>query len=180
MSICRRLKIGAATLASVLATCATAALPTASADTCTVTAALLTGQTETFVVDEAPGTPPSQMVPAGVQYRSVTASCRSTTTIPTTTSSTGPHLVDLSGHLSFGPGTDSLGALIVYGPGGGRVGRFVDDTTPDEAKVVQEEYAAGVPLIIAAIAPGTPHVRFAHALNAQEWYPYHSGYAPRS
>lgn len=177
MSRRRKLKIVSLTVASVLATCAITALSTASADTCSVAAVLPTGQRETFVVNAAPGTPPPQMVPAGVQYQSVSASCAPDT--PTTANSTQPRLFDLTGDLRFGPATDSLGALIVYGPSG-PVGRFVDDTTTNESTVIQEEYAAGVPLIIAAIPPGTPHVRFAHALNAQEWYPYNSGYAPRS
>lgn len=162
-----------------MATCAVAWLPTASADTCTLTVALPSGQTEVFTVNAAPGTPPSQMVPPGVQFQSESASCTpdSTTTTP---SSTQPHLVDLTGDLSFGPGDDAFGAQMVYGPGGLPIGRFVDDTTPNEATVIDEEWSSGVPLIIAGIAPGTPHLRFAHALNAQEWYPYNSGVPPQS
>jgi hypothetical protein len=86
----RKLKIGATTLASMLATVAVAALPTASADTCTVTVTLLSGQTETFVVNAPPGTPPSQMVPAGIgPVQNVTASCQpSTSTTPPVTTPT--------------------------------------------------------------------------------------------
>jgi hypothetical protein len=171
------LKTAAITLACVLATCAVV-VPAASADSCTVTVVLLTGQTQTFVVEEPPGTPTSQMIPAGMQVQSASASCSPDAT--TSTSSATPHLVDLTGTLSFGPGTDALGALIVYGRQGLPVGRFVDDTTANEATVVTEEYAAGVGLIIAAIPPGKPHLRFAHALNAQEWYPYNSGYDSHS
>jgi hypothetical protein len=165
------LKTVATTLASVLATWGVAAVPAASADSCTVTVVLLTGQTQTFVVEAPPGTPASQMIPAGMQVQSASASCS-----PDPTISTSPHLFDLTGDLSFGPGSDSLGALIVYGREGVPVGRFVDDTAANEATVVAQEYAAGVGLIIAAIPPGKPHLRFAHALNAQEWYPYNSGY----
>jgi Transglycosylase SLT domain/Peptidase family M23 len=89
VSSSRKLKIGATTLALALVPTAVAALPTALADTCTVTVVLLTGQTETFVVNAPPGTPPSQMVPAGVSYQSVTASCQpSTSTTPSATTTT--------------------------------------------------------------------------------------------
>jgi murein DD-endopeptidase MepM/ murein hydrolase activator NlpD len=74
---------------------AMASIPIASADQCTVTVVLLTGQTLTFTVNEPPGTPASQMVPSGTgPVKTVRATCShpssssSTTTTKTTTTST--------------------------------------------------------------------------------------------
>ncbi len=69
-----------------------ASIPIASADQCKVTVVLLTGQTLTFTVNAPPGTPASQMVPAGTgPVKSVQATCQqpatSTTTSTTTTTS---------------------------------------------------------------------------------------------
>jgi Transglycosylase SLT domain/Peptidase family M23 len=101
----RKLKIAALTVASVFAIIGIAALPTASADQCTVTVTLLTGQTETFSVNVPPGTPASQMVPAGVgPVTNVSASCAPAAT--TTTSSTTPSgTTGSSGSGSSGSGT---------------------------------------------------------------------------
>lgn len=93
-----------------------------------------------------------------------------------TNGSTQPTLFDLTGSLRFGPGYDALGGMLVYDASGTVVGRYVDDETPNQQTVINEEWNAGVTLIIAGIAPGTPHLRYAHAVNAQEWYPYNSGY----
>ncbi len=101
MSISHKLKVVLTTIGLVLAVMAVAAIPAASADTCTVTAVLLDGQTVTFTVTAAPGTPPAQMLPPGTPpVQSVTANCQSTTsstpqatvttTTPTTTSTPTP------------------------------------------------------------------------------------------
>ncbi len=103
MSKRRNVKIAAITLAAVLGTIAVAALPTASADQCTVTVVLITGQTETFTVDASPSTPPQDLLPAGIgPVKSVTDTCIPTptvttptvsvptTTTPTTSTSTTP------------------------------------------------------------------------------------------
>jgi hypothetical protein len=68
-----------------------AAIPVASADQCQVTATLLDGQTVTFTVNAAPGTPPAQMLPPGTPpVSSVTASCQpAASTTPTATVTTG-------------------------------------------------------------------------------------------
>ncbi len=95
-----------------------------------------------------------------------------------TAASPRPALFDLTGPLRFGSGSDALGGLLVYDGSGQVVGRYVDDTTPNQAAVINEEWNSGVTMIIAGIAPGTPNLRYAHALNAQEWYPYNSGYQP--
>ena len=91
MSSSRKLKIAIATLGGVLGTMAVAAIPSASADQCEVTAVLLDGQTLTFTVNASPGTPPAQMLPPGTPPVSrVTAVCQptSTGTTPTATVTT--------------------------------------------------------------------------------------------
>jgi murein DD-endopeptidase MepM/ murein hydrolase activator NlpD len=90
VSVSRKLKIAITTVATVLGTMLLAAIPTASADTCQVTATLLTGQTVTFTVNASPNTPPAQMLPAGTPpVSSVSASCQpSTTTTPAATVTT--------------------------------------------------------------------------------------------
>jgi len=89
VSISHKLKVGFASVALVLVVMAIAAIPTASADQCTVTATLLTGQTVTYTVDAAPGTPPAQMLPPGTPpVQNVTANCQTTTTTATTPTST--------------------------------------------------------------------------------------------
>jgi murein DD-endopeptidase MepM/ murein hydrolase activator NlpD len=64
----------------------------AQADSCTVTVTLVTGQTLTFTVNVAPGTPVSQIpLPVSVGVKSVSESCAQTaTTTGTTTTSTTP------------------------------------------------------------------------------------------
>ena len=90
MSISHKLKVALATVATILGVMAVAAIPAASADQCTVTATLLDGQTVTFTVNAAPGTPPAQMLPPGTPpVQSVTANCQTTTaTTPTATVTT--------------------------------------------------------------------------------------------
>ena len=91
MSNSRKLKIAISTLGLVLGTMGVAAIPSASADQCKVTAVLLDGQTLTFTVNAPAGTPPAQMLPPGTPpVSSVTASCQptSTSTTPTATVTT--------------------------------------------------------------------------------------------
>jgi hypothetical protein len=90
LSISQKLKIALITVGLVLLTMAVAAIPTAEADQCTVTAVLLDGQTVTFTVNAAPGTPPAEMLPPGTPpTKSVTANCQtSTTPTPTATVTT--------------------------------------------------------------------------------------------
>ncbi|HTX31197.1 MAG TPA: lytic murein transglycosylase [Solirubrobacteraceae bacterium] len=84
MSISHKLKFALASVGMILVVMAVAAIPTAAADTCTVTATLLDGQTVTFTVNAAPGTPPAQMLPPGTPpVQNVTANCQ-TSTAPTT------------------------------------------------------------------------------------------------
>jgi murein DD-endopeptidase MepM/ murein hydrolase activator NlpD len=91
VSISRKLKTAVITVGSVLATMAIAALPVASADTCTVTATLLDGQTLVFTVNAAAGTPASSLIPPGTPpVRSVSAACApstSTSPVPSVTTS---------------------------------------------------------------------------------------------
>jgi hypothetical protein len=88
----RKLRIAGAGLTSTLLMFSLAAIPTASADQCTVTVTLLTGQVLTFTVNAPPGTPPSQLVPPNIgPVKGVSASCAppsTTPTTPTTTSTT--------------------------------------------------------------------------------------------
>ena len=89
MSISHKLKIAIISVGAVLVTMGVAAIPSASADVCTVTATLLDGQTVTFTVNAPPGTPPSQMLPAGTPpVSTVTANCQSSTSTTTTTTTT--------------------------------------------------------------------------------------------
>jgi murein DD-endopeptidase MepM/ murein hydrolase activator NlpD len=92
VSVSHKLKVALATVAMILGVMAVAAIPTASADQCTVTATLLDGQTMTFTVTAAPGTPPAQMLPPGTPpVQSVTANCQTTsptTPTPTVTATT--------------------------------------------------------------------------------------------
>lgn len=94
MSNQRKLKIAAATALLALGAMGLGAIPSASADDCTVTVTLLTGQTLTFQVNVPPGTPASSLVPPGTgPVKSVSASCSApttTTTPPPTTTSTTP------------------------------------------------------------------------------------------
>ena len=62
----RKLKTALATMATVFGVMGIAAIPSASADECTVTVTLLTGQTQSFSVNVPAGTPASAMVPAGL------------------------------------------------------------------------------------------------------------------
>src|SRR5205085_8213127 len=78
----RKVKIAFVTAGIVLVTMAVAAIPVASADTCTVTYSLPTGGTQTITVSAAPGTPPASLVPPGATL--VSASCTPTTTTTTT------------------------------------------------------------------------------------------------
>src|ERR1700741_1499406 len=73
----------------MLVTMAVAAIPIASADTCTLVVALPTGGTTTITVNAAPGTPPASLVPPGDTL--VSANCTpstSTSTTPTATVTT--------------------------------------------------------------------------------------------
>jgi murein DD-endopeptidase MepM/ murein hydrolase activator NlpD len=90
VSLSHKLKVVLTSLGLVLVVMAVAAIPTASADQCTVTATLVDGQTVTFTVNAAPGTPPAAMLPPGTPpVKSVTANCQpSTTTAPTATVTT--------------------------------------------------------------------------------------------
>ncbi len=122
MSIRRKLKVAAATVASVFAIIGIAALPTASADQCTVTVTLLTGQTESFSVNVPPGTAPAQMVPAGVgPVANVTASCAPPTTTSTGTSTTPSGTTGSSGSGSSGTtGTTGSSSSHPKGSGGNK------------------------------------------------------------
>src|SRR5260370_31692017 len=89
----RKLKIAAITAGSVLVTMGLGAIPTASADQCTVTVTLATGQTLTFDVNVPPGTPASALVPPGTGpvknvSESSAAASTGTTSTPTGTTST--------------------------------------------------------------------------------------------
>jgi murein DD-endopeptidase MepM/ murein hydrolase activator NlpD len=90
VSISHKLKFALASVGTILVVMGVAAIPVAAADTCTVTATLLDGQTVTFTVDAAPGTPPAQMLPPGTPpAQNVTANCQTTTaTTPTATVTT--------------------------------------------------------------------------------------------
>jgi len=91
----RKLKIAAITASSVLVTMGLGAIPTASADQCTVTVTLATGQTLTFDVNVPPGTPASALVPPGTgPVKNVSESCAAagstgTTSTPTPSTPTG-------------------------------------------------------------------------------------------
>ena len=85
MSKSRKLKTVVITVSIVLATMAIAAIPTASADTCTLVVALPTGGTTTITVNAAPGTPPASLVPPGDTL--VSANCTPATTSTSTTPS---------------------------------------------------------------------------------------------
>jgi hypothetical protein len=81
VSLSHKLKVALSTVGLVLVVMAVAAIPTAAADECTVTATLLDGQTVTFTVNAPPGTPPAQMLPPGTPpVQKVTANCQTTTT----------------------------------------------------------------------------------------------------
>lgn len=56
-----------------------------------------------------------------------------------TNGSTQPTLFDLTGSLRFGPGYDALGGMLVYDASGTVVGRYVDDKTPNQQTVINEE-----------------------------------------
>jgi hypothetical protein len=83
-----KLRTAGVVLGSLLVGLGLAVIPTASsADQCTVTVTLLTGQTLTFSVNVPPGTPASALVPPGTgPVKNVSASC-----VPTNTSS-GPSI----------------------------------------------------------------------------------------
>ncbi len=83
MSRSRKLKTVVITAGAALVTMAIAAIPSASADTCTLTVGLPTGGTTTLTVNAAPGTPPASLVPAGDTL--ISANC-----VPATTTSTTP------------------------------------------------------------------------------------------
>jgi murein DD-endopeptidase MepM/ murein hydrolase activator NlpD len=103
VSISHKLKIALTTLVLVLVTMAVAAIPTASADQCTVTAVLLDGQTVSFTVNATPGTPPAQMLPPGTPpAKSVTANCQTATTPPpsATTTTSNPSTTTSPSHTS--------------------------------------------------------------------------------
>jgi Transglycosylase SLT domain/Peptidase family M23 len=88
VSIGHKLKVAAITVGCVLTVMAVAAIPSASADQCTVTATLLDGQVLTFTVNAPPGTPPASMLPPGTPpVQSVSANCQpaATTSTPTPT-----------------------------------------------------------------------------------------------
>jgi hypothetical protein len=105
----RKLKIAAATALFALGASALGAIPSASADDCTVTVTLLTGQTLTFQVNVPAGTPASSLVPPGTgPVKDVSASCSAPTT--TTTSSppaTTPSTTSTS--TSANPNTNRTG-----------------------------------------------------------------------
>jgi hypothetical protein len=111
VSLSRKLEIAIITVALVIGTMAMAAIPTASADTCKLTATLLDGQTVTYTVNASPTTPPAQMLPAGTPpVASVTASCQPSTTTGTTptvttTTPTTPTTTSTTPSHSSGSGT---------------------------------------------------------------------------
>jgi hypothetical protein len=121
VSIRRQLKILAVVAGSALAGMATSWIPSASAEQCTVTVTLLTGQRLTFSVNVPPGTPPASMVPSGTgPVKTVTASCSksststgSTSTGTTTTSKNPPPT-----HKHHGSGGGSSGSKHSHGGGG--------------------------------------------------------------
>jgi Transglycosylase SLT domain/Peptidase family M23 len=89
VSIRRKLQILALAGGSALATLGIGALPSASADECTVTVTLATGKQMTFTVNAPAGTPASSLVPSGTgPVKNVQASCAAATTTTATTTTT--------------------------------------------------------------------------------------------
>jgi Transglycosylase SLT domain len=85
----RKLLVAAISVVSVLGVQLLALVPTASAEECTVTVTLVTGQTLTFNVNVAPGTPISDIpLPVKGAVAHITETCQTSPTTTTTTSTT--------------------------------------------------------------------------------------------
>ena len=158
MSKSRKLKIAAITVGSVLTTMAVAAIPSASADTCTLVVGLPTGGTATLTVNDAtPGTPPSSLVPAGDTLISANCAPSSTpssttpsVTVTTSTGPTGPTSTATTPQSSSQPGPSSGGKKRKKGTTGA--------TGPAGAtgKDVQGLGSNVVPTITTKVAPKGP------------------------
>src|SRR5437016_9068634 len=86
----RKLRVGLATVGTVLAVQALALIPAAVADTCAVSVTLVTGQHLSFTVNVAPGTPVSALnLPVPGPIASVSESCSAPPPPATTTTTTG-------------------------------------------------------------------------------------------
>ena len=91
MSRSRKLAVAGALTGAMLAAMATVGLSTAAADTCTITATIVGGDTDTFIVDAPPNTPMSSLsLPVSGVIASETDSCLPgvTATTPGTVSAT--------------------------------------------------------------------------------------------
>ena len=103
-----KLRIAGFAAATALVTMGVAAIPAASADQCTVTVTLLTGQILTFSVNVPPGTPTSALVPPGTgPVKDVQASCTPTTTSTTPTVSTSQGQTSTTPSTTPAPSTTS-------------------------------------------------------------------------
>lgn len=100
-----------------------------------------------------------------------------------------PQLVDIDGRLTIGAYTDGECSAPVVSETrtSAQLGVYIDDETPNIQHwidIAVAKYGAYDPtkplgdsgLVIVGISMSTPRLRFPNVLNAQEWYPYHSGF----
>ena len=82
----------------------------------------------------------------------------------------------IKGGVKIGPGFDGECSAPTITRLGHNVGVYLDDTTPNLEhwiEVARAKYPTG--LIVVGISMSTPHLRHPGVVNAQEWYPVHSG-----